>query len=330
MRTQVRRAFTLVELLVVMVIIGMLISLLLPAVQSVREAARKAQCENNLRQIGLAYSAYNEKNGVGNRLVPGTWTSSLLPYLENQSSIYICPDDKEPPSGAALGDYTLYIPNDNKVVPFQASPGTFCQLATAAQVQNQGVTLPTPDSYMLMLEDMALGSGWDQTLLVVPQSDGSLLCTTYGPQPGNNPSYSQVLWGPPNNSVILADFKGAGHKFTVASSARTSYGINGHCNKFLQDSQKLLLVEYCKAVADVVGKSAPDLSNATLQYVPSTTRLSPQWGGWGGSRVRHTRTMNVLYADGRVETVSPATITPSVAAIHDEFWRPLSDPPLAP
>jgi prepilin-type N-terminal cleavage/methylation domain-containing protein/prepilin-type processing-associated H-X9-DG protein len=145
--SKARLGFTLIELLVVIAIIAVLISLLLPAVQSAREAARRAQCVNNLKQMGLAAHNYLDVNGV---LPLGSWAMpapgdpfaapcsgrheaslqlALLPYMEQaqiyniyNSNVHYAGND---PASAAnitlngVGVSTLWCPSDSAITGAQ-------------------------------------------------------------------------------------------------------------------------------------------------------------------------------------------------------------------
>ena len=143
MRTSRRHGFTLIELLVVISVIGVLIGLLMPAVQAAREAARRSQCINNLRQIGLALNNYHDTLGAfpsgyvaSKRFVdaetdtaPGwSWAAMILPQLEQSPlyasinvslpvqapanntaaqtilRVYLCPSDMPPPATFPVTD----------------------------------------------------------------------------------------------------------------------------------------------------------------------------------------------------------------------------------
>lgn len=159
-----RRAFTMVELLVAIAIIGILVAILLPAVQAAREAVRRSQCGNNLRQIGHALQLYHDTH---NTLPPGgvmygpccatksytNWAIKLLPYVEEQSlsslydqrafnedavnagvreafvSTYYCPSEPGPTElarrNSGPGAVRLWMPGSYKAMTGRASRGNW-------------------------------------------------------------------------------------------------------------------------------------------------------------------------------------------------------------
>ena len=133
-------AFTLIELLVVIAIIGTLVGLLLPAVQSAREAARAASCKNNMKQMGIALAAYHDTNGVlppgftgtaaaKNELNGGAYVDPspgwsfmfyILPFVE-QSGVYLSQNDQKQSAIESVvirSKLSVYLcPSDQKTTP---------------------------------------------------------------------------------------------------------------------------------------------------------------------------------------------------------------------
>lgn len=175
---RISRGMTLIELLVVIAIIGILVALLLPAIQAAREAARGVWCRNNLRQLGLALHNYHDALG---RFPPGvlgtsgstsateklhTWPAFLLPYLE-QGTIQQAYDFQvrfdHPNNALAVAQpLTVYVcPSAPRSEPTAFAPGYYAGNAGTLPGRNDGLLFPLSE---LQLRDVR--DGTSQTLMV--------------------------------------------------------------------------------------------------------------------------------------------------------------------
>jgi prepilin-type N-terminal cleavage/methylation domain-containing protein/prepilin-type processing-associated H-X9-DG protein len=185
-----RRGFTLIELLVVIAIIAVLVALLMAAIQAARESARRAQCMNNLKQIGLALASYHD---VYNTLPPGYvsaydsylgrdigpgwgWGTMILPQLEQQPlynqiqmnlpiqdpsnltvrtttlRVFLCPSDNMPPTWAASTGETWISAGQIYTIM-----DPICNVASSNYVGVFGIAEPGVDGEGVLSRDSAIG-----------------------------------------------------------------------------------------------------------------------------------------------------------------------------
>jgi len=222
-----RRGFTLIELLVVIAILAVLVALLLPAVQQAREAARRLQCKNNLKQLGLALQNYHGSRNLfpsgyvslfdssGNDIGPGWgWAAMILPEIE-QTAVQNGINFSQPIEAVANATPriillpTLLCPSESVKSPWNAvqrdgmgnATSTICQLAAANYIGVFGVPEPGIDGDGIFYRNSAVGmkhitDGSSTTLLVGERSQAYCDITWVGAVT------SAQLFPPPGSPAI--------------------------------------------------------------------------------------------------------------------------------
>ncbi|MBM3999666.1 MAG: DUF1559 domain-containing protein [Planctomycetes bacterium] len=297
-----RRAFTLVELLVVIAIIGVLVALLLPAVQAAREAARRMQCQNNLKQLGLAMHNYTSSfkeslpGGVGRYgCCWGTWQMSILPFIEaqNLADIYVNLGgaDWGPRYGTAINRPvvssrlpTLSCPSDIKNAPIGAT-------ATLLPVtsHNYGVNYGNTSFFQTPLNGIPFLGAPFRAYTQSTSDDGPIgaaAALTFPRVYGQHVTLAEIVDGTSNTLMAAEVLQGRG---TDLRGFSWWGGASGFVTYLAPNS----------SAPDVItGGYCTSLTSPRMPCVTATTATRPRM--MGARSVHAAGGVNVAFCDGHV------------------------------
>ncbi|OWK43775.1 DUF1559 domain-containing protein [Fimbriiglobus ruber] len=283
--TSRRSAFTLIELLVVIAIIAILIGLLLPAVQKVREAAARSQCTNNLKQWALAMHNYHDVNQklplAENRTPRVTFYVSLWPYIE-QTALYN-------QYNLTLGFYQAPNAVANSTTGLIATP-----VKTYYCPSDRPGAIWTADQYYRARGNYVVNFGSELLFTPTPPADGPFGWTSSGGYGGYVP-YQKTLVGitdGTSNTLMMSELR--------LPQTDNAPDVRGDVFND-QGMHWFMAVNTPNAGVDQSSVDCP----ATAAANPDPTMICTKGGAnWASARSRHTGGVNAALCDGSIQFFS--------------------------
>ena len=304
-----RNGFTLIELLVVIAIIAVLIALLLPAVQSAREAARRAQCINNFKQMGLALHNYHDtqgtfpigRMGIGYSYSPErgqrrTWFFSVLPYVEQGSAF-----------NALNFSWQFYEAANTTVIRLPMS--VFTCPSDQPSVQEPDTPYPRGKGNMAanwgntgfyQNENGRGGAGGDPYNIGPLRTQGTPNGNFFLPSPfrGNVTSSLRDFTDGTSNTLLVGE---------VIMGFNAAGGIYDHRGDLFNDDYNCTMFHtYTTPNSQIPDQMGGDAQGRPWCAFGRAPNVPPCTGGavaWNASRSRHSGGVNMLFGDGSVKFI---------------------------